>query len=162
LSPVCGIEATDTTGWREFISRHGRFTIHLPANASERLVSCVDSECGTIHVGDWSISYDSGPFIGSGDHVKSDTGEVSVQSCNLRIAGRTVSVAVGRYSIDPRLARSAKITDSSWVDDLFAQAAMPMSNERGGLYLSMHTKRQHDRAIFLTAMQTIRMVKGRP
>jgi hypothetical protein len=158
LSSLCGIEAVDTAGWREVTSRYGRFAIFLPANATEPAVRCFDSQCGMIRVGDWSISYDSGPH-GSGDRVRADTGEVGVQPCNFRLSGRTVSVAVGRYSIDPRIAWYGKITESSWAGDLVAHAAMPLSNEAGGVNMSMHSKQAIDRAVFLTAVQTLRVVQ---
>ena len=105
LVPACPTPVRDTTSWVEVRAPRGRFTIRLPAGARDLGQFCIDSDCGTIAVGSWSISYDGGMMAGGGDSVPTPPDATRSSVCSETIDGRLVHIATYQFPQLPRDAR---------------------------------------------------------
>jgi hypothetical protein len=156
---TCGEALVDTTGWKRMVSRYGTFAILLPPSAVERLTGCTDSQCGRIEVGAWTIGYDSGPLAGPGDSAHYYGELTDERRCSLHISGQPGQVLVARFRTDPRPSPiPPAVHDSSWAGHFIAAFAVPAPVTRGGLYLSMNSAQESDRAAFLTAIASLRLL----
>ncbi|MFQ5551343.1 MAG: hypothetical protein ACE5FJ_08920, partial [Gemmatimonadales bacterium] len=59
-SLTCTDPGLDIHEWQEISSRFGIFSLTLPPAAVELDVQCIDSGCGRIDVGSWTLGYDMG------------------------------------------------------------------------------------------------------
>lgn len=64
LGPIadCPPTLVDTAGWKVYDA--GEFSLALPRSARPKPVQCIDSLCGTIAVGHWTLDYESGIMSG--------------------------------------------------------------------------------------------------
>ena len=60
--PACPPPLADTTGWRSYDA--GEFAILLPRTARRVKVQCIDTACGEVRVGSWTLEYDAGFLVG--------------------------------------------------------------------------------------------------
>lgn len=159
--PACELTAADTDGWKSITSRHGTFAISLPPQAEEVPLPCIDSPCGRITVQDMVISYDSGPLAGPGTELTQVAGTVIDRECRVATAeGRAFRVGLGRYTELITTARpTVEAQDTIRAGAASVQAVMPLGEGRGGLYFFMHSPRPGDRATFVTALRSVRVLR---
>jgi hypothetical protein len=60
--PACPPPLADTMNWRSYDA--GDFTILLPRTARPAKVQCIDTACGEVRVGGWTLEYDAGFLVG--------------------------------------------------------------------------------------------------
>ena len=158
---ACGLAAVDTAGWHPLTSRHRTFAITLPSGAADVRLPCIDSPCGQITVGAMVISYDSGPMAGPGARLTQLTGTVIDHACRVRTAdGRSFRVGLGRYtSTAPMWGPTVGPPDTIPAGTVVAQAALPVAEGAGGLYLYMRTPHPADQARFVSALRTVRVLR---
>ena len=138
--------AADTAGWHEF-RPCARFALLLPASAHENPMQCMDSACGQVNVGSWTLHYDMGRMAGPGDSVHAPLGTADTHECALTIAGRPGHLMTGRNA-----ERGAPGRDGA------AIAALPVSADEGGLYLSADSLDDRGLAEFVAAVRSVRLI----
>ena len=138
----------ETAAWPEFLSRRGGFSIRLPPLASEVSVQCIDSHCGRISTGRWSLAYDAGHLAGPGTHLD-------------QLGWDAVHFATCREDIDGRRALLGSAIDSA--GRYRAAVAFEMA-PGSGFYLYPVAHDSTSVREFLGAVRTLRFrdAQGRP
>jgi hypothetical protein len=148
LAPGCPRPTVDTTGWALATATRGRFEILLPRGAHDRLLQCIDSDCGEIAVGSWVIHYDGGPLAGGGDSMPIPAGALYGTACSEAIDGRTVHISAFQFP--------PGVKENRWSGYFLAQATMRVQPSYP-LTLSVISTSPEPVQRFLAAVRTLHL-----
>jgi hypothetical protein len=157
LPPVpCSAPGLSTAGWRTVTALRGRFEILLPQIAYEPLADCIDSACGHIKVGDWTIDYDGGEMAGPGfpregrPTLQDSRPRERLSRCEEEINGRPVLIETFRIPLKRGDYHASE-------RGLWVAAATTRYRLHSGLYLRVTGRSPRDLQEFLVAVRTLRM-----
>ena len=144
---TCWIDPVEQASWRDVTTVQGRFSIRLPRGSYEVLLHCIDSACGRIRVGAWTLEFDRGGMAGDGSLVRPvwapDARIWTEQGSQRTLTFRTFHVETADES-SPREERG-----------LYSAVVATTLGPSEGLYLSVSTAYPEDVCEFLAAARTL-------
>lgn len=144
LVPACPAPSVDTSAWVVVRAPNGRFTIRLPVGSRDLRLHCIDSDCGVIAVGGWTLTYDGGLLDGGGDSIPTPPDAARATTCSEWIDGRVVHIATYQFTHDPR----------NGLHGNFVATAVMRIEPRYPMIIGVMNRSPRPLAVFLAALRT--------